>query len=203
MTGRFPLIRDQRGAGAAEFALVVPLLILLLLGLIDAGRFMWEYNRAEKATQMGVRYAVVTDPILPALGTYSFAVDGGVIPGDTVPGALFDNAVCTNTACTCNASSGGFCSTAGHDPAAFAKLVTRMSTMYAPIQAANVEIEYRNVGLGYAGDPNGPDVAPLVTVSLKDLKFQPITTMIFGAQINLPDFRSALTLEDGSGNIAN
>ena len=42
-----------------------PLLPVLLLGLIDAGRFMWEYNQAEKATQMGVRYAVSTD-LVPA-----------------------------------------------------------------------------------------------------------------------------------------
>ena len=75
--------------------------------------------------------------------------------------------------------------------------------MYRPIGAGNVEIEYRNVGLGYAGDPNGPDVAPLVTVSLNDLQFQPITTMLFGVSVDMPDFRAALTLEDGSGNVSN
>ena len=203
MTGRFPLIRDQRGASAAEFALVLPLLLLLLFGIIDAGRFMWEYNRAEKATQMGVRYAVVTAPVAPGLASYSFAVDGGVIAGDTVPVALFNKAVCTNTSCTCTASSGGFCGGAGYDAAAFNNLVARMSAMYRPIGAGNVEIEYRNVGLGYAGDPNGPDVAPLVTVSLKNLQFQPITTLFFGVSLGMPDFRAALTLEDGSGNVSN
>ena len=57
------LIRDERGASAAEFALVLPLLLLLLFGIIDAGRLAWEFNRAEKATQVGARVAVVTDPI--------------------------------------------------------------------------------------------------------------------------------------------
>ena len=58
------LVRSQSGASAAEFGLVLPLLIVLLLGIIDAGRFIWEYNRAEKATQAGARVAIVTQ-ILP------------------------------------------------------------------------------------------------------------------------------------------
>ncbi len=57
--------RDRRGASAAEFALVLPLLLLLLFGIIDAGRFLYETNRAEKATQMGARYAIVTN-VIPA-----------------------------------------------------------------------------------------------------------------------------------------
>lgn len=201
MTRRFLLIRDDRGATAAEFALVLPLLLLFLFGIIDAGRFMWEYNRAEKATQMGVRYAVVTDPVAPGLASYSFAVDGGVIAGDSIPVTLFDKAVCDDTGCTC--TGGDICSTAGYDGDAFTNLVARMSAMYPSIGAPNVEIEYRNVGLGYAGDPNGPDVAPLTTVSLKALQFQPITTLLFGISLPMPDFRAALTLEDGRGNQSN
>ena len=56
-------LRNRRGAVGAEFALVVPLAALVLSGIIDAGRLMWTWNRAEKATQMGVRYAVTTDMI--------------------------------------------------------------------------------------------------------------------------------------------
>ena len=36
---RFRLFRDQRGAAAVEFALLLPLLMLILLGTIDFGRF--------------------------------------------------------------------------------------------------------------------------------------------------------------------
>ena len=76
-TGRC-LVADCRGASAAEFSLVLPLLILLLFGIIDAGRLLWEVNRAEKATQMGARYAIVNGSNslycptgTPAPGSYS------------------------------------------------------------------------------------------------------------------------------------
>lgn len=203
MTLRNRLLRDRCGASAAEFALVLPLLLLLLLGLIDSGRFIWEYNRAEKATQMGVRYAVVTDPVVDSLDSYSFAIDGGLTQGDVVTAGDFDSATCGASSCACTPSSSGFCSAAGHDPVAFANIVARMAAMYPPITAGNVSVQYRNVGLGYAGDPNGPDVAPLVTVRLTGLQFTPITFMLFGGNITMPDFRAALTLEDGSGQVSN
>jgi hypothetical protein len=202
MRQSFPLLRDERGASAAEFALVLPLLLILLLGMLDAGRFLWEYNRAEKATQMGVRYAVATDPIAPGLASYSFAVDDGIIPGDPIPVANFDYAECDENDCD-PCVGGDICTVVGHDPDAFANLVTRMNYMYPRIESENVLVEYRNVGLGYSGDPNGPDVAPLVTVRLTDLTFQPITTLLFGLTMNMPDFRASLTLEDGSGSVAN
>ena len=40
--------------------IILIILILLLLGMIDVGRYMWALNELEKATQMGARMAVVT-----------------------------------------------------------------------------------------------------------------------------------------------
>lgn len=194
------LLRDTSGAGAAEFALILPLLLLFLLGLIDAGRFMWEYNRAEKATQMGARYAVVTDLVPAGLADYSFAIDGGIVAGQPVPESSFEEAVCDDASCTC---TGTVCSSLDYDPAAFANIVQRMAAMYPRIEPENVEVQYRNVGLGYSGDPNGPDVVLLVTVRLTGMNFQPLTTLIFSAAVGMPDFRAALTLEDGSGTVSN
>ena len=209
MTGGLPLHLDQRGASAAEFALVLPLLLLLLLGLIDAGRFMWEYNQAEKATQMGVRYAVATAVVPAGLGSYSFASQGGVTAGESVPTssagsppAWFGSATCNNASCTCSGSS-GICNVIGYDPVAFGRIVARMNFMYHGATAPRVTVEYRNVGLGFSGDPNGPDVAPLVTVRLTGMRFQPLSTMMLGLGVDMPDFRAALTLEDGSGTVAN
>jgi Flp pilus assembly protein TadG len=195
------LLRDQNGASAAEFGLVLPLLLFLLMGVIDAGRFMWEYNRAEKATQMGARYAVTTEMVPSGLETYSFAVSDGILAGTPVPAANFTQATCNTS--SCSPCTGSVCGSIGYDAAAFDAIVARMNLMYPMITDTNVTIEYRNVGLGYAGDPNGPDVAPLVTVRLTGLTFQPLVSMIFGGSVGMPDFAAALTLEDGSGTVAN
>lgn len=194
MSALVRLMRHCGGASAAEFALVLPLLIMFLFGVIDVGRLMWTWNRAEKATQMGVRYAIVTDMVPADLASHNFATGNGVPGGDPVPTSEFSSTTCDTAACT-----GDW----GYNEVAFNLVVERMQAAMPEIGDANVEIDYENVGLGYAGDPHGPDVAPLVTVRLTGLTFQPLTTLIFGAAMNMPDFRAALTLEDGSGAVSN
>lgn len=208
MTARRLLV-DRCGTSAAEFALVLPLLILFLLGLVDAGRFMWEYNQAEKATQMGVRFAVATDLVPSGLSTYSFALQGGLTAGYPVPTSnsgsppsWFASASCNNSSCSCSGAS-DICGLIGYNATAFAAIVARVQAMYPMATANNVQVEYRNVGLGYSGDPNGPDVAPMVTVRLTGMTFRPLTTMLIGYSPPMPDFAAALTLEDGVGSVAN
>jgi hypothetical protein len=202
MTDVRHFLRNNGGASAAEFALVLPLLLLFLFGIIDAGRFMWEYNRAEKATQMGVRFAAATDPVLGSgFSSYSFPVSDGIVQGSAVPTANFNSATCTEGTCTC--TGGDVCDDVAFDGDAFQRITDRMSAMYPQIGESNVSIEYKNVGLGFAGDPNGPDVAPLITVRLTDMVFHPITCLMFACSIDMPDFRASLTAEDLSGTISN
>ena len=200
------LLRSERAAAGAEFAIVLPLLLLLLFGVIDAGRFLWEYNMAEKATQMGARFAVVTNPVATALrgprqGGYSFSVSDGILQGNAVPTANFDQAVCDNTTCTC--TGGNICGSIGYDGpdpgTAFGNIVARMAAMYPPIGPSNVTVTYKNVGLGFAGDPDNPQVSALVTVKLRNLSFQPLVCLAFRCSIGMPDFSAALTLEDAQG----
>ena len=89
MTALRRFLRDTRAASAAEFALVLPLMLLFLFGIIDVGRFAWEINQAEKATQTGARWAVVTDMIPSGLASYSFATSGGIEQGTVVQPANF------------------------------------------------------------------------------------------------------------------
>jgi Flp pilus assembly protein TadG len=184
------LIRSDGASSSAEFALVLPLLLLLLFGIIDVGRYMWALNRAEKATQMGVRYAVVSDPAADVINT-DF-VDYGIAGGDPVPTATFDTAVCTSSGnCTVTGAASG---ANGRNSTAFTQIVTWMQKFDPAIQAADVQVTYQNVGLGYSGDPTGPDVAALTTVEIRNLTFRPL--VLFGGTINLPTIKASLTLED-------
>ena len=201
--GRF--VWDRAAATAAEFALVVPLLLLFLFGIIDVGRFMWEVNRAEKATQMGVRFAAVTNMVPNVLGTTDFALT--VTQGSPVPLASFEGTRCRAGACS-NAVPTASCTSGasgswGYDGVAFNLITDRMMAMYPLITANNVEIDYTNSGLGFAGDPNGSDVSPLITVRLCGMQFTPITTQIFGLNTPMPSVASSLTMEDGAGTVSN
>jgi len=190
------LLHDRTASSAAEFALVLPLLILFLLGILDGGRYMWEVNKAEKATQVGARVAVVTNVISTGLGTQNYVGVGGLTQGDLIPASALDTIECTRSACICT----GNCPTtfATTDSAAFDDIVTRMEYMKPGITANNVRIYYRGSGLGFAGDPNGMEIAPLVTVELTGIRFRPL--ILFNAvAVDLPPFRTTLTSEDSSG----
>jgi Flp pilus assembly protein TadG len=51
--------RDEHGAAVVEFALVVPLLLLLLWGIIDMGRAFYTLNNLASAVREGARRAAV------------------------------------------------------------------------------------------------------------------------------------------------
>ena len=51
----------QRGATAVEFALVMLLFLMMILGMVDFSRMLFAWNSATEATRAGARYAVVCD----------------------------------------------------------------------------------------------------------------------------------------------
>ncbi|MEO5641459.1 MAG: TadE/TadG family type IV pilus assembly protein [Sphingomicrobium sp.] len=199
MTSR-RLLTDCSGSGAAEFSLVLPLLLMMLFGIIDGGRFIWEYNRAEKATQAGARMAVVTDVVSTGLATQEYVGTNGLTQGDLIPITALSPVVCSRSACTCTGSCPTNFATA--NTASFNAILARMQGLKPDLLAANVQVEYRGSGLGYAGDPNGMQISPLVTVRITQLTFTPLTSLLL-ATITMPDFRTTLTAEDSAGTQSN
>jgi Flp pilus assembly protein TadG len=49
----------RRGQGLVEFALVFPILMLMLLGLVDLGRAVFAYNTITNAAREGARLGIV------------------------------------------------------------------------------------------------------------------------------------------------
>lgn len=201
------LIHDQAASSAAEFAMVLPLLLIFLLGIIDAGRWMWTFNRVEKATQMGARFAVVADPVSPAIES-SFIGTSGLTQGDLIPATDFGTITCTGSgtagsvsaSCSCTTSP---CPTLGTaSGTAFQNIVDRMKLFLPQLDYSNVTIVYSSSGLGYAGNPNGADISPLVTVQLSGLQFTPITSFLL-TTMNMPAATTSLTAEDLSGSDSN
>ncbi|WP_435200381.1 TadE/TadG family type IV pilus assembly protein [Qipengyuania sp. 902] len=196
--------RDQRGS-AAEFALVLPLIVLFLVGIIDAGRYAYDFNRGEKASQVGARFAVVTDPLVQELATYSFSgrTVGGVQlgQGDRIPVDALGTISCTSTECECIS---GFCLddvplTVNSN--AFDKLAERIQAFWPDVADEDITVEYTGSGLGFAGNPNGMDVSPFVTVRLTNMEFTSI--LLFGSTVDFPGFDYTLTMEDGAGTVSN
>lgn len=197
-------IRNTRAATAAEFALVLPLMLLFLFGIIDVGRYGWAFNRSEKATQAGARMAVVTNVVATGLTAKNYvgAVVGGTTlqQGDVIPAAALGTISCNATSQKC--CEGSDCSW-GYSDTAFQSVVSRMQDIDPAISANNVIIEYSGSGLGYAGDPSGMEIAPLTTVRLTGMQFSPTTLYLFDATVPLPSFSYTLTMEDGSGTVSN
>jgi len=49
----------SRGQSLTEFALVLPVFLLILMGIIDFGRAVYAYNTLANASRAGVRLAIV------------------------------------------------------------------------------------------------------------------------------------------------
>jgi Flp pilus assembly protein TadG len=70
---RMKRLRSESGAAAVEFALVVPLLLLLLFGIIEFGRLYNAQIEVSGAAREGVRVMAITDDASAARGATRLA----------------------------------------------------------------------------------------------------------------------------------
>ncbi len=71
------LLKSQRGQAIVEMALVLPLLLMLLMGMVEVGRIGNAYLTATHAARHGARYGAIggsnteiTDKVLQAAPTF-------------------------------------------------------------------------------------------------------------------------------------
>ena len=198
MTLRHHFIEDESGASAVEFALVLPLFLVLLFLSIDGGRYLYNINRLEKASQYGARFAVVTYPVASDLAGIDYVgqvVDGVTLTqGDRIPADALTAFTCNSTSCT-----GGHTFDNTATPNYFTNILTRVQAIMPEVQASNLTITYSGSGLGYAGDPSGMQISPLVTVTISGLTWKPISGFMF-VNAPYPSISATLSAEDSVGS---
>jgi len=68
-----------RGQSLVEFALILPILLILMLGILDFGRAIFAYNSVSNGARSGARVAIVNqdiDEITAAVEAEAYGLDG-------------------------------------------------------------------------------------------------------------------------------
>ena len=180
-------IRNQGGASAAEFAVILLLLMILTFGVMDMGYALWQWNNAEKAGQFGARLAALSTPLAPGLANYECGTAATTAGQPCSQGGNnFGIVTCTGTGCT---------GTYGFSQAEADRLLARMQRIFPRIQAENLIVEYQDLQLAFDG--RGSPVAS-VTVRIVNVNFEfLILNALLGFNpIAMPEFRTTLTTED-------
>jgi Flp pilus assembly pilin Flp len=180
-------IRNQGGAAAAEFAVILMLLMILTFVIMDLGYALWQWNNAEKAAQFGSRLAAISTPLAPGLATFECGTTATTAGQSCATGGnSFGIVTCTGTTCTGNY---------GFSQVEADRLLARMKSIFPQMQAANLVVEYRDLNLAFDG--RGSPVAS-VTVRIVDMTFDflIIDGLLGMDSISMPDFRTTLTTED-------
>jgi len=206
MSSRRNILRflaDDTGAAAVEFALVSIMFLGLMVGTIDISRLLWEVNSCKAATRAAARYLAVQPPASQDLVNFDAVSKLSMYAGESIPASAVAKHTCTSTGCSC--SGAGYCGATTLNSTTWNAMLTYMQGHYAGIQATNVVVVYTPVGLGFAGNPYGPDVEPLITVRIcqstdtgcTPMQFAPGVLQAFGVSpFNVPAVASSLSGED-------
>lgn len=125
MKNHRPTPKRMRGAAMVEFAIVVVPLLLLVMGVAEFGRALYQYEALTKATRDATRYLSLylsTDPAYPIANAQCLAVYGNsTCPSGT--GTPLVDGLTTSMIVVCDASHTTGCQDAS-DPPQFASVAT-------------------------------------------------------------------------------
>lgn len=191
------LPRDDAGSVLVEFAVVLPLFLILLFAVIDFGQIYLRWILAEKATHLAARLAVVRAPICPGVPVFNDRAAGvpQILPFGTScaaePGLCADPGLIT---CTGDAAVGD----------SFDDIIG-IAGGFLPTSAVagNIRLTYSFANLGFLGGP----YVPLVSVELEgdiDVPFitplGPLLQAFYSgnglADPSMPSMRATLPAED-------
>jgi len=200
------LVRDQTGTTTIEFTIVMLLFFMLTFGIVEFGYLWFQWNSASKAAQLGARMAAVSDPVW---GSLTALTSTGTAGG---PWQTAYSVTCHGTNATGSTGACSGTSNTGYTAAAMQRLVfgrgdtacgtigtdgdAGMCDIFDRITPQNVNINYQNTGLGFAGRPGGP--VPTITVSLTGLTYQffALGTLLGFGDVTMPPFTVTMTGED-------
>ncbi|PVE25657.1 hypothetical protein DC522_04900 [Microvirga sp. KLBC 81] len=161
-------LRDTAGAAMVEMAIVLPLVLLLTVGAIEIGLFLFQANAATKAAQLGARWAVVNQPVSTTLRTDLASI------GWWVPDTIGES--CEIVAGGCKPAPGtSYICKSGTVGCDFSQIIPQMQRAFPTLQASEVTVTYQTFdsseyALGFVGRPGGPPVRVTVTIC-KRLQF--------------------------------
>ncbi|NEX61046.1 TadE/TadG family type IV pilus assembly protein [Noviherbaspirillum galbum] len=89
--------KRQSGAAVVEFAFVLLIFFMFLLGILDFSRMLFTWNAANEATRAGARYAVVCDSTANQAAV--LAKMQNMLPQISAISVAWDPAGCTTATC--------------------------------------------------------------------------------------------------------
>ncbi|RRI03084.1 pilus assembly protein [Mesorhizobium tamadayense] len=196
--------RSEDGATMVEMAIVSTLLFMLVLGFVDFGFALYQWNAATKAVQVGARLASISTPIAPQIAT----AGPTATPGAPVAAGSFAY-VCNGATSTCTCT-GAYCVAGVWSAANFNTIYAGDDGICGPVAGSrpgmcdfdpfllpvNVVISYTATGLGYQTRAAGP--IPTITVSLQNMTYQFffLGGLLGFGNMTMPSMLSTVTGED-------
>ena len=169
--------RSERASTAVEAALIMPVMIFFTFGIIEFAMVMFDMNRANDATQRGVREMAIQTPVPDLADLTDLDTTPVTCTGDGGTGVS-----CDNGATVASANS-------------FNEMVTTMQLIYPGLASDNVTVTYGDT-TGIDDDVERPGVnTPLITVGLTGLSYTFILAGVvpgMPTSITLPSFTTSV-----------
>jgi len=160
--------RDEKGAVLVEFAIAIPLFLLLFFAILDFGRMAYRYVAAEKAMQVAARIAAVRPPACGGVPNFIGLGSTAVAPPPAV------GTSCTSGTNFCAAPATVTCAGNAANPTAAEVWARVQGVLPNDATIANLRFSYAaEPRIGFIGGP----YVPIVTTELQNLDFEFVTPL--------------------------